>query len=246
MMTLLWLALVLLASPAVSPEEPPALVVPDFSSVPVVSILAVDDGDVITVRQGGLRVQVRLAWLRMSDDPQARQRARAFLQNLLAGEKVWLVHAGLGPNAKDARWYVYRWPDKLLINLEILRQGYADMAAEPNGSIAIAKGLRYWRDLARRQGKGIWSPAPASRPATSQPGEAGAAADPHVPVAADGKTADGGDTVSPAGSAIVYVSASGKKYHRANCRSLRKGGTAMALDEARKSRDPCRQCNPPQ
>lgn len=43
----------------------------------------------------------------------------------------------------------------------------------------------------------------------------------------------------------VYVTASGKKYHRAGCRSLRTSSVAIELRDAMMSYGPCRICQPP-
>ena len=43
----------------------------------------------------------------------------------------------------------------------------------------------------------------------------------------------------------VYVTARGKKYHRAGCRHLKGGGRAIPLVEARQKYQPCKVCRPP-
>lgn len=44
---------------------------------------------------------------------------------------------------------------------------------------------------------------------------------------------------------MVYVTSTGKKYHRAGCSSLSKTKIPMALEKARKDYLPCKQCHPP-
>lgn len=45
----------------------------------------------------------------------------------------------------------------------------------------------------------------------------------------------------------VYVTKSGKKYHLAGCRELKKGSTAISLKDAKaQGYTPCKICNPPQ
>jgi micrococcal nuclease len=47
-------------------------------------------------------------------------------------------------------------------------------------------------------------------------------------------------------TAAVYVTNSGEKYHRENCRSLRRSKIALRLEDAVKSGyEPCALCNPP-
>ncbi|MBK8870764.1 MAG: hypothetical protein IPN19_06875 [Elusimicrobia bacterium] len=51
-------------------------------------------------------------------------------------------------------------------------------------------------------------------------------------------------TTSSESSQTVYVTKSGKKYHRAGCRSLKKKGTPTDLNQARRSKTPCKVCKP--
>jgi hypothetical protein len=46
--------------------------------------------------------------------------------------------------------------------------------------------------------------------------------------------------------AIVYVTKTGAKYHRAGCRYLSKSKIPMTLKEAQKKYTPCSVCKPPQ
>lgn len=70
-----------------------------------------------------------------------------------------------------------------------------------------------------------------------------------------GSAASGSDT-SPAENSVsdssnsktmVHITATGKKYHRAGCRTLKKSDTEVTLDEAKSmGLSPCGICNPPQ
>lgn len=70
-----------------------------------------------------------------------------------------------------------------------------------------------------------------------------------------GSAASGSDT-SPAENSVsdssnsktmVHITATGKKYHRAGCRTLKKNDTEVTLDEAKSmGLSPCGICNPPQ
>lgn len=46
-------------------------------------------------------------------------------------------------------------------------------------------------------------------------------------------------------SDTVYVTRTGKKYHRAGCTSLRSSSVPMALKDAATAYDPCKICHPP-
>ena len=43
----------------------------------------------------------------------------------------------------------------------------------------------------------------------------------------------------------VYITKTGKKYHRGNCSYLRKSKIPISLSEARQGYGPCSKCNPP-
>jgi competence protein ComEC len=44
----------------------------------------------------------------------------------------------------------------------------------------------------------------------------------------------------------VYITDTGKKYHTADCASLRKSKHPISLEDAKKSYEPCKRCNPPE
>ena len=59
---------------------------------------------------------------------------------------------------------------------------------------------------------------------------------------------EGTSTASPKPSQsseeVVYVTASGTRYHRADCRTAGKDAQAIPLTEAKKSYKPCGRCKP--
>ena len=70
-----------------------------------------------------------------------------------------------------------------------------------------------------------------------------------------GSASSGSDTSATENSAadssnsetMVHITATGKKYHRAGCRTLKKSDTEVTLDEAKSMcLSPCGICNPPQ
>jgi endonuclease YncB( thermonuclease family) len=229
---LVWTVL-FVATPASSSsvEQPPALPLPDLSLAPVVKVLDTQGGDGLVVqRPDNSYLTVRLAGVVVDQADSARRHmAWAFLHNLLAGERVWLVRADPSKQANTDKYYVYRWPDRLLANLEMVRQGYSDTMHDKTTPQAVVKAFTYWCDQARLYRKGTWSVEPQA--AASAPAAPAPASGPVATVAAD-KT-------------IVYVGASGKKYHLANCKALHSTRTPMKLEDARRSYEPCKQCNPP-
>ena len=82
----------------------------------------------------------------------ARAAALAFLHNLLLGESVYLHFEGDAPEQA----YLYRAPDELFVNLEVVRQGYAQVNAQ-----ATFKHLElfvHYEERARTAEKGLWAP----------------------------------------------------------------------------------------
>lgn len=176
---------------------------------------------------------VRLIGTHVPHSGSAAADARAFLTRLLEGESVYLEYDANWPRpaGEQAVWaYVYRAPDGLFVNLELVRQGYARVAgAEPFEQETL---LGAYERRAQRSGRGIWSTrhtrAAASRPATAPRAES------------DADSAAGDDE-------LVYVTAHGRKYHRKDCQYVRNGGTALTLQEARaRGYSPCAKCRPPQ
>ena len=57
-----------------------------------------------------------------------------------------------------------------------------------------------------------------------------------------GRTAPGNDDTR---GVVVFVTRTGKKYHRGSCSYLRKSKISMSLSEARGQYGPCSRCRPP-
>ena len=63
----------------------------------------------------------------------------------------------------------------------------------------------------------------------------------------DSSAAENSATDSSNSETMVHITATGKKYHRAGCRTLKKSDTEVTLDEAKSmGLSPCGICNPPQ
>lgn len=165
----------------------------------------------------------------------------AFLTNLLKGESVYLVFER--PEATDRYGrllaHAYRAPDGLWVNLELVRQGYAQVySGEAFDDIDLF--LKY-QTRARESGKGLWdgdakadwerTTPPAIRPSTSAPVR---------PAEAPQR-----ETRPEPASVTVYAPRTGAKYHRGSCSYLNKSKIPIALDEARRRYSPCSRCNPP-
>ena len=146
-------------------ETPPIIPVPDFRQVPAEPVARIVDGDTIAVLRGGQEVKVRLIGI---DTPETvhpskpveayGKEASRFTANLLKGEKVYLVRDPTSASTVDRYGrllaFVYRAPDGLFVNAEIVRQGY--------GRAYVQHPFRYMEEFcalerfAKEAGKGLW------------------------------------------------------------------------------------------
>ena len=123
----------------------------DFTEAPTYKVLKTSTTK-ITIEKDGQPMSVRLlgihtSWL-LSD------RGSTFLRDLLMGELVYLLHSQKSKgrvNTLDA--YVYRAPDGLFVNLELIRLGYAQAGA-PAGTHQPL--LKHYGERAKSVGKGFW------------------------------------------------------------------------------------------
>lgn len=152
----------------------------DTAAVPAACpVTAVGDGLTLTVKVDGEETPVRLLGAAPVQVPEGTGRTtpQAFLENLLAGEFVGLVpDETLEDTDEEGRRvaYVYRVPDGLLVNLELVRQGYAvttrDYAFEHLDAFLI------YQRRARADHRGLWAtvdeaPAEQGHGASEAPAE---------------------------------------------------------------------------
>lgn len=251
------------AASAPEPPRPPV-------DAPPLTVVDVPAADEITVLLDGRETGVRLLGVHVPTEPAGADCAHPFLIRLLTAESVWLEYEPNGPrrDAAGRLWaYAYRVPDGLLVNLELVRQGFGRATA--SGDTVHGPLLRAYEERARTAKRGIWGldgglaavePASAAGP-TSQPAPTpgdgpapraarqGASPQPRVKPAAgkgDGPGKGDGDTPTADADTTVYVTRTGQKYHRAGCPHLRGGGTPLTLREAKaRGLTPCSRCKPP-
>ena len=141
-------------------------VVPTAESVAAEAYRAVDVADdyTVTLLIGGQPTPVRLLGVEAplvavseTQPGQLPEAARQFARNLLLDEFVYLQHdPGLAEQDADGNLvaYLYRAPDKLLVNLELIRQGYG-LSAE-GYSFQHREAFESYQQKARADRKGIW------------------------------------------------------------------------------------------
>ena len=201
--------------------------VEDFTGDTAYKVMRVIDGDMVKINYNGKATNVRLIGV---DTPETvhpskpveayGKEASNFTKNLLQGESVYL-RFDIDKTDKYGRLlaYLYRAPDGLFVNLEIVRQGYGH--AYTQFPFKHIESFRYYGNRARTAGKGLYG-VPQAR-VTSLSAESSA-------VESEGE---------------VYVTRTGKKYHREGCISLRRSKIPISLSEAKQRYGPCGRCNPP-
>lgn len=200
----------------------------DFTGQPVYEVLRVIDGDTVELLMDGNMTTVRLIGV---DTPEPSElygnEALRFTTDLLKGENVYTEQEPGNTVDRYGRTllYLYRVPDGLFVNLEIIRQGYGHAyTVYPFQYLELFK---YYEKRAQELGKGLRSPA--ERDASI------------VQLEKEDEGQIPGDDVT------VHITRTGRKYHRPSCRHLSRSKIQITLKEAReRGYTPCKVCKPPQ
>ncbi len=150
-------------------NDPPAAHPPypkhDFSDSTPYPVVRVVDGDTIIVLKDGQRTNVRVYGVDTPETVHPKKpverygkEASRFTRNLLRGESVYLEYEpGQSPTDRYGRTlaYVYRAPDGLFVDVEIIRQGYGHVyTKKPSKYMQL---LRFYERHAREAGRGLWA-----------------------------------------------------------------------------------------
>lgn len=195
------------------------------------NVLRVVDGDTIVVTLNGAKEKVRLIGVDTPETVDPRRpvqyfgkEASAFTKKHIAGQTVRLDI----PSQDRDRYnrilaYVYRASDDFFLNYEIIKRGYG--FAYTKYPFKYMEEFKKAEQRARENGVGLWARA---TPARSKP-----------------KTAGQETKRGPPGDIKVFITNSGKKYHRSTCQYLKKSKIGISLKEAkRKGFTPCKKCKP--
>ncbi|MDD5135170.1 MAG: thermonuclease family protein [Phycisphaerae bacterium] len=232
---LLSIVLVILSVCAASPYKfdfkLPAFEKIAFSEPPCCSVIRIIGGDTIVVDVNNQEIRVRLAGIKPAE--KYGQKLALFTKNLLRGEEVYIID---DPNQNGldkygyALKYVYRAPDGLFVNAEIIRQGYG--RADTASSLKYTAEFEQLEKFARERSKGFWDPAQLESKNITKPASAA------LPIVSPNTSVEE--------DVIVYITTAGKKYHRSSCSFLRKSSIPIKLSEAKaRGYTPCSRCNPP-
>ena len=198
----------------------------DFTDATTFPVLKVIDAATVEIHYEGIPRVVKLIGVKVPeamhpDTPSetAQIEAAGFLHNLLLGESVYLQFEVDAPEtAGDLRAYLYRAPDRLFVNLEVVRQGYAQV--DTLVPFAHLSRFSHYEGRARVVKKGLWQAKENVR---------------------EDVTAS---QALPTADTAVYITPAGNKYHRASCGLLRKTRISISREDAERYYLPCLICNP--
>ena len=145
-------------------EQEPSIPVNDFSTATSYKVTKVVGGDTIVIDSDGEENTVHLIGVKTPKPFQPLKpvefygkEALGFITNLLKGEKVYIEYE-LGMTEEKNNQilaYVYRAPDGLFVNLEIIRQGYG--RAYTDSPFQYTDLFRFYEKRARESQKGLWA-----------------------------------------------------------------------------------------
>jgi len=140
-----------LAITAQEQPNPPRLPAKDFKDAKAYEVVRIDSAESIVLKMEGKDVKVRLLGVDSPANAEAKREAERVLRNLLVGESVFVEFA---PGMTDC--YVFRAPEGLFVNLELVRQGHA----LPNEKMAgeYGKACQFYEKEARKSQRGCWAP----------------------------------------------------------------------------------------
>jgi len=120
---------------------------------------------------------VGVAPLEASSEGRPGRRSRMtemFLDNILRGESVHVVYDSMVEDQDEEGKYVaylYRSPDGLLVNTEVIRQGFA--AADTSYEFEEKETFAYYQNKAKSLMKGLWAPRQSRDRRPGRPGAPG-------------------------------------------------------------------------
>ncbi|MBL4697229.1 MAG: thermonuclease family protein [Phycisphaerales bacterium] len=245
------------APKAQSQEVQPKLELPNLDTLVQGKVVRIFDGDTLLIQVDGKKRRYQLLG---SDAPEYLPKdrtpspfsieSRRFIKQLLLGETVYIQHdpAGERDSANKRSAYIFRAPDMLFVNLELIRQGYAKL--NTRHSTIYTDVFTHYQTRAQFLNKGIWNPAPRAMPIqfTEEPPQS-----PGLDQTPDSSTTDSNPDQSnssdtPANSINqgqqIYITKYGSKYHLKGCPHLTDTTSPTTRHKINKSHEPCKTCKP--
>tara|TARA_R110002072_G_scaffold42064_21_gene118890 strand:- start:164811 stop:165683 length:873 start_codon:yes stop_codon:yes gene_type:complete len=233
----------------------PELTLPKQSQLIEGEVVRIFDGDTILVRIDGKNRRYQLIG---ADTPEYLPKERKpkpfsiesmrFIEQLLLGEQVYVQHDPAGDRDSSGllRAYVFRAPDMLFVNLELIRQGYAKFSTR-HGTL-YQDSFSFYEHDAKNKSRGIWDTNP--RFTAELPVE-----DIDEPTQQNNpvRTAEPEQTARPETDTSrsttgltnqIYITRSGSKYHRKDCSHLTATRQRTTRNAVEDTHTPCKTCKP--
>lgn len=236
----------------------PILEIAEESKLYPAKVIRIFDGDTILIEQNGIkrRIQILAAnapeFIPTDRTPKPfASEARRFLSQLILDEQVFIQYDPASQYDRFDRLaaYVFRAPDMLCINLELIRQAYAKYDVEQD--TIYSEVFHHYNSRARILDRGIWNPegsmidwhektekqasqrtSRSSKPTTQPEPRQQRPTAPSAPSA----------PIDP--SDLVYITKSGTKYHSKDCAHLSESNKATTRQAVGETHQACKSCDP--
>lgn len=228
-----------------APQQPPRLAHPNFSTLQTGTVTRVLDENTVLIDIDGSTARYHLLGVAALPSRDKAHAALALdaLSRMALGETVAIQHDPLGERnaANRLAAYIYRAPDHLPINLELVRQGYTRHSSAWM-SIHNQPFLHH-QSRAQELQRGIWNPdepilnlANQNHEPQTNPSPETSPADPTDPEPATHHTHNPGTT--------FYITEHGTRYHLENCPHLTDSTRPTTYNQIKDSHQPCKTCRP--
>jgi endonuclease YncB( thermonuclease family) len=190
-------------------------------------VIAITDGDTLKIlTAGNVQYKVRLDGI---DAPEKTQdfgnRAKEALSNLCFGKTVTVISSGTDKYGRTLGTIIL--DDNINVNASMVKSGYAWHYKQYSNDSTLAK----LENEARSAKVGLWSQSNPTPPWNYRSGNKTSRVSPPKQVSG--------------GSGEVYITRTGKKYHRAGCSSLSKSMIPISRADAQvRGYGSCGRCNP--
>lgn len=200
-------------------------------------VVAVADGDTVSVMHLGKSEKVRLNGIDCPEEGQAfGTRAKQFTSELAFGKEVAVRTKDRDKYGRTVGDVVL--PDGRFLNRELVAAGLAWWYRAYSNDETLGE-LEVEAKAAKR---GLWID---SNPQPPWEFRRSPRTDAAPPSAATQKSGDNPPIADQSEKVTVYVTRTGSKYHSDGCRYLAKSKIPMTLVEAKKRYSPCSSCAPP-
>lgn len=219
--------------PDAAPRPTEAL---DFGTLPVGKVTRILDENTVLIEIDSRTVRYDLLGVSAASterDASHTHRATDALTRMVLGETVAIEHDPQGERniANRRAAYLYRNPDHLFVNLELVRQGYTRHS--PISMTIHTKVFDHYQTRAQNLFRGIWDPQAPIQP---------------ISESTDNENPDQSDPAhnqQPANTtAAVYITTYGTRYHAKDCPHLTDSARPTSRDQIKDTHKPCKTCKP--